>query len=773
MTAAAVIAFCGTFTSCTHDEITVGNGKIDVVDNYETAFITRFGTPAETQTWGFGKVVAAGTRSASSPSVPDIVAPFSADDITAYLATAKEPNSTNVTDNYDNSYYEGGKESEWVVTGKTWVVDVAGHNEPNYETKWIEGKDWNWGWQNKANTLMNNYSQRYESWTGLTQADIDFWDTYCVPYNNNNWSFYGADNKFDATVKLFEYLNNTSRSDWAGIYQQGYKGHYEEVITGYTWIPEQGHYEEEGYWTEPTGGHWVYDENFVRNFKITGTWNGNINVVGTEGYTDGVANGNERTVVVTGKWNLTADQRVGSKGRIIVANGGELAISEGKTLEMVNQSRLVVLQGGKITGKGNIEVTNGTAEGNENYNGGEINIEGYFNNNFGKFFNYGKFKVHQYRAGGQGGASGFYNHGVVNIDNGGVPSSYVSTNARIFNACQWYCAHDMRAYILELASSSYFYVGGELEMSCGNDGSGDETYVAMAGGAYLKTNTLNNNNTNWYGTSEDAPGIVEIGKITYLNWTNETAGFFRDNLYVSIDDQTNLVDGNGMQNEICSVKFWGTPGKYLPYKDTERGGADVTVPADEDFVLGESGCAPGYEGAGTRSDVAPVKIIAEDLSVDEHGDFDFNDVVFLVDWVSETEAQITLQMAGGTLPLVVGVAAGQEENDGEFHANEVHKRFNVPTGTMVNIGEKGVVRDVVKFNVSGTFSMDNFAADCNNIRVAVKKSGEWHELTAVRGKVPSKIAVAKRYVPCSERDDIEETYPEFSKWVVNPSITWY
>ena len=754
MTAAAVIAFCGTFTSCTHDEITVGNGKIDVVDNYETAFITRFGTPAETQTWGFGKVVAAGTRSASSPSVPDIVAPFSADDITAYLATAKEPNSTNATDNYDNGYYSDGEPAKYVVTKKAVIT-----KEPTMP---------NFGWADDP------VGQILHNWGSPSQEDRDYYNSTIAPlyatyntclnsieYDSNNKPQQYIESKnrvIDAFYAIYNTLNNDGKASWMNIWTR----------------PDYGTFDpEEGYWTEATGTNWVADENFVRNFKITGEWTGDINVVATEGYTDGVANGNERTVVVTGKWNLTADQRVGSKGRIIIADGGELAISEGKTLEMVNQSRLVVLQGGKITGKGNISVTNGTAEGNENYNGGEINIEGYFNNNFGKFYNYGKFKVHQYRAGGAGGASGFFNHGVVNIDNGGTGSyNYVSTNARIFNACQWYCAHDMRAYIIEMAPSSYMYIGGELQMSDGNDGTHDDPYVALAGGAYLQAGTLWNVNVNWYGTSEDAPGVVEFGQITHLDWTNETAGFFRGNLYVSIDDQTNPVSGVP-GNTVCSQAFWNTPGKDLPYKDTEKGGADVTVPADEDFVLGESGCAPGYEGTSTRSDVAPVKIIAEDLSVDEHGDFDFNDVVFLVEWVSETEAQITLQMAGGTLPLVVGVAAGQEENDGEFHANEVHKRFNVPTGTMVNIGDKGVVRDVVKFNVSGTFSMDNFAADCNNIRVAVKKSGEWHELTAVRGKVPSKIAVAKRYEPCTEREDIAEKYREFTNWVVDPSITWY
>ena len=669
MTAAAAIALCGTFTSCTHDDITTGNGKIDVVENYEQAFITRFGQPAVNQTWGFGKAEIAGTRSQTNPTVPHINAPYDADWVADYNATAKEPNQTNIWDNYDNTTYA----TNWAV----------------------------------VNTIP---------WDGSDEDKLRQWFT-----------------------------QNQGGLSW------------DELVS----------------WAKANRPTWIsynVDETYVTHFKITGTWDGYINVAATE-----QNDGDPRTIVVSGTWNINDNnQRIGRGGMIVVANGGTINIAEGKALEMVNQSRLVVLQGGQITGAGNIMVTNGTAEGMENYNGGTINITGYFNNNFGKFYNYGKLKCTQYQAGGQGDFAAFYNHGVVNINNGGVPGSYVSTNARIYNECQWYCATNMRAYILELASSSYFYVGGELEMSCGEDGSNDPTYVAMAGGAHLQTNTLNNNNTNWYGTSADAPGIVEIGKVTYLNWEpDESAGFFRNNLYVSIDDQTNLVDGNGMQNEICSVKFWGTPGKYLPYQGTEKGKAPVTVPDDEDFVLGESGCAPGYEGSSTRSDVATVKVIAEDLSVDESGDFDFNDVVFTIDWVSETEAKITLQKAGGTLPLVVGVAAGQEESNGEFHANEVHKRFNVSTGTMVNIGSMGVARDEVSFNVSGTFGMETFEADCNNIRVAVKKNGQWHELTAIRGKVPSKIAVAKRYVPCDERQDIQEKYDKFPDWVENPSVVWY
>ena len=56
MTAMAIVALGGLFSGCTR-EIEGGEGNsaaFDIVQNYETAFIDRFGQPAETQTWGFG-----------------------------------------------------------------------------------------------------------------------------------------------------------------------------------------------------------------------------------------------------------------------------------------------------------------------------------------------------------------------------------------------------------------------------------------------------------------------------------------------------------------------------------------------------------------------------------------------------------------------------------------------------------------------------------------------------------------------------------------------
>ena len=147
------------------------------------------------------------------------------------------------------------------------------------------------------------------------------------------------------------------------------------------------------------------------------------------------------------------------------------------------------------------------------------------------------------------------------------------------------------------------------------------------------------------------------------------------------------------------------------------------------------------------------RVIAEDLSVNEDGDFDFNDVVFDVEFNSEG-ARIVLLAAGGTLPLTVGDI-------------EIHEAFGVDKDVMVNTGN-GIVKGAVEFTIKGSFNYN-----VNNIPVKVQKDGEWIELEAVTGKAPGKIAVNTYYNWCNERQSIEQKYPEFTNYVTNQNVKWY
>ena len=61
MTVMAAVALGGMFTGCTKDADLSGgqnSAEFNIVQNYENAFITRFGQPAANQTWGFGSAAA-------------------------------------------------------------------------------------------------------------------------------------------------------------------------------------------------------------------------------------------------------------------------------------------------------------------------------------------------------------------------------------------------------------------------------------------------------------------------------------------------------------------------------------------------------------------------------------------------------------------------------------------------------------------------------------------------------------------------------------------
>ena len=141
------------------------------------------------------------------------------------------------------------------------------------------------------------------------------------------------------------------------------------------------------------------------------------------------------------------------------------------------------------------------------------------------------------------------------------------------------------------------------------------------------------------------------------------------------------------------------------------------------------------------------RIIAEDLTVGENSDFDFNDVVFDVYW-SGGVTTIRLLAAGGELPLYIGSVDA---------AHEVHNLLGFPNSyPLINTNWKeGKTANPVEFTISGTYS--NRAA-CKNIPIYVTKKGENIQLKADQGKVASMVAVGLDYEWCDERTDIDKKF---------------
>lgn len=144
------------------------------------------------------------------------------------------------------------------------------------------------------------------------------------------------------------------------------------------------------------------------------------------------------------------------------------------------------------------------------------------------------------------------------------------------------------------------------------------------------------------------------------------------------------------------------------------------------------------------------RIIAEDLTVGENSDFDFNDVVFDV-FCDGSKTTIRLRAAGGELPLYVA-------------GHEVHQEFGYSGSyPIINTGWDGDIdyeNRYVDFPIDGVIST---RAAANNIPVVVKKRGEDKTLidillTARTGKVASKVCVGRDYEWCSERLDVDNKF---------------
>ena len=736
MMGAAALAISSAFVGCSKDkdlyDPTMNAQKF--LENYQQAFIEVFGQPAANQTWGFGDAAGARmTRSQAAPEVPGIDAPYNETWVATYNETAKEPNSANVADNYDDSSYTNAQ--FYANNGGLFNAlvnhQLYGNNLPESATAEIQS------WYN--DNIKNLISEVEWNWN-----------------NEGNESY--ANQIFDL-LKNYPNLNGTDYATFWGLTVN----------------------QEHGY--SP-------DETFVLNFKITGTYSGGIAVAATEGLTDGVENGNQRTIVVTGTWNITEDQKIGSLGKIIIANGGTVNVQSGVSLEMVNQARLVVLSGGKLTGDGSVTVNNGNAVGQENYNKGTIDVAT-FNNNFGKFYNYGKFLVNEYQGGAQ--ESNFYNHSLVAIDH-----TSSTANARIFNGCQFYVKNDARLRNYEGINGSALIVGGQLLFSGSEDGTSDPTYVGLAEGALVKCGSLYNNGTSWSGPTSDGYAALEIvNQIDYLNWEQDApqnGGYFENNIYVKAGKWDNIPTGNGSQGgETASAdyKFWNIIANCRGNNGVTKvnKGSNELLPADSDFKLGETGCTPGFTGDTDTTVLPSLHVMAEDLTAQDSNDFDFNDVVFDVFYVDASTVTIKLLAAGGTLPLRLCA-----NNDWE-----VHNLYGVPVTCMVNTGKKYHVAQspytqqegkgvkVLTYTGFNSWSNDQstFAGQVkDNIKIEVQREedSEWIELTAPMGGVTAKIATPVN-IYMKDADWYPEEYrwawekqnigKAFSDWVSNPSSPWY
>ena len=186
---------------------------------------------------------------------------------------------------------------------------------------------------------------------------------------------------------------------------------------------------------------------------------------------------------------------------------------------------------------------------------------------------------------------------------------------------------------------------------------------------------------------------------------------------------------------------------YAPGEEFSSGKPSINIP--------QTSCSPGFIGGDPL-----YRVIAEDLSASEAGDFDFNDVVFDVVKAEGGKTTLKLICAGGVLPLRV---RGANEAEGV----EIHSVFGetAPNAKgeyqMYNTGAGPTVPEAT-FTVKGEYTTPE---QIKNIIIEVRKDNVWMPLYATQGVAACKILVDNTFKPVRERRNIADENKKFTNYV--------
>ena len=269
---------------------------------------------------------------------------------------------------------------------------------------------------------------------------------------------------------------------------------------------------------------------------------------------------------------------------------------------------------------------------------------------------------------------------------------------------------------------------------------------------WVEGQLLAKNDDKGYGAIALGSGysIIKAGSIDYESGKQSRMNYWGK---IYVDTQTHFPQGfDDPSNKTTGASqphyYFSTQNKTVMFRFLND-----ACPITSSIAAGK--CHHGYnppDNPPTPPSGFICRIIAEDLTVGENSDFDFNDVVFDVINGGTT---IRLRAAGGELPLYV---AGKEVHD------EFAKKYpGITRKTLVNTGWKGTLdydNYYVDIPSGDTYSTPALA---NNITVIVTKMGKDKELvnielTARTGKVASKVCVGYDYKWCSERQDIDAKF---------------
>ncbi|MDO4957445.1 MAG: hypothetical protein Q4E60_10570 [Bacteroidales bacterium] len=264
----------------------------------------------------------------------------------------------------------------------------------------------------------------------------------------------------------------------------------------------------------------------------------------------------------------------------------------------------------------------------------------------------------------------------------------------------------------------------------------------------------------------------------YHSSFNDTDAFFNKWVLVRLTWQEVGQDGN----------LYAREGYYLAFDyETFKGSKGQYYEADGYFSNWIIKITPAY----TKDAPETKRVMCEDLG--NTYDFDFNDVVFdayatKIKNTSEYEWVITLQAAGGTMPIYVGIDPDGDTPNKEVY--EAHKMLGQSTTSVpVNVGN-GATHSVANYRIPATPSGDSYGTpvfNADDIKVYVKNgsskyvvgaenrgntqhpnpTGEGYTGEQYKGKdlAPQKFAVPTSVQWMKECQFIEWGYPDFKNWV--------
>jgi len=688
ITGLAAVAISGMFTSCTHEtDAGAGGTNLGVVETYEQAFISRFGTPSADADWGFGNgATKAGTRAVS--------------DYTNYKGT---------------------------MTPVVWGQDKT---------------DWQWKWlpytfpsAPEIPTTKPNDAEYYEGGYKYFSGGTIFMDEntskhvevqgYCDMYVVKSGT--GEGNvTIESTTKW--YVGNVTNGQKIRVF----------VCPGVTLkIPAN----DEGNLQANVEYYFAPGSNLICNL---------LKLNGTAFYMGSSTTTTASTLQVNNNGIFYNIGTANISGDVSVENGNSIIVNDGT----MNAANLLTKGSGRVQNNAELTISNTTT----------------INSNSNVWVNNGHYKTKYF--------------------------TYTATSSSVINNC-------------------FLEVEEDFSMNI-SDGSGDFK-IDSNGGVLTK---------NFYGGGTNGgPFKITMGSNSVFKVTNEahmnalasaiaSAHYGFNGIgtgYAVLQAKKIVKDKDGEGNVAYSGKLYvsaeehfaqGYSGSY-PFIHYYDGCSEENIYASgfksgkPDITIQKTPCNPGFgdtpgggdEPGGGDDDTTPsIRVIAEDMgdqSLNENSDFDFNDVVFDVTWVSNSEVDVEILAAGGTLPLTVGWDGVDESKYRDF---EVHNLLGYSETMIINthssVGNHidGVPSKHLTLN--GTFSKDDFAADVNTqIPIKVKKNGVWYDIKAEKKKAAAKLAVDKEYEPwCNERKDIDFWWMNadqqglFSKYTQDPTTLtkfWY